>query len=97
MACVRAVTSDDRTTGEWLCVVERTTEGLDMRDDMTVQVEVKAGAPDPEGLVRLLEERLKSDLGIRVTVELVPGASLQQHTYGREGKARRLLDRRFAK
>jgi phenylacetate-CoA ligase len=97
MACVRAVTGDGRTTGEWLCVVERKSEGLDMRDDMTVQVEVKAGAADPEGLTRLLEDRLKSDLGLRVTVELVPAGSLAQYTYGREGKARRLVDRRFAK
>ena len=40
MACVRAVTSDDRTTGEWLCVVERRAAGLNVRDEMTVQVEV---------------------------------------------------------
>jgi hypothetical protein len=30
MACVRAVTSDDRTAGEWLSVVERRTAGLDV-------------------------------------------------------------------
>ncbi len=45
MACVRAVTSDDRTTGEWLCVVERNTSGLDLRDDMTVRVETKGRQP----------------------------------------------------
>jgi phenylacetate-CoA ligase len=97
MACVRAVTSDDRTTGEWLCIVERKAAGLDMRDEMTVQVEVKDGIGDREGLLRLLEDRLRSDLGIRVTVELVAGGSLAQYTYGREGKAKRLLDKRFAK
>jgi phenylacetate-CoA ligase len=97
MACVRAVTSDDRTTGEWLCVVERAAAGLDVRDDMAVQVEVKPGAGDREGLIRVLEDRLKSDLGIRVTVELVAAGSLAAFTYGREGKARRLLDKRFAK
>jgi phenylacetate-CoA ligase len=96
MACVRAVTSEDRTTGEWLCVVERKGSGLDARDDMTVQVEVKEGVADREGLIRVLEDRLKSDLGIRVVAELVPAGSLQQYTYGREGKARRLLDRRSA-
>jgi phenylacetate-CoA ligase len=93
MACVRAVTSDDRTTGEWLCVVERKTSGLDMREDMTVQVEIKDGISGREDLVRILEDRLKSDLGIRVTVELVAAGSLQEFTYGREGKARRLLDK----
>jgi phenylacetate-CoA ligase len=94
MACVRAVTSDDRTTGEWLCVVERRAAGLDVRDDMTVRVETKGDVGDREGLVRVLEDRLKSDLGIRVTVELVPAGSLAEYTYGREGKARRLLDQR---
>jgi phenylacetate-CoA ligase len=97
MACVRAVTSDDRTTGEWLCVVERREAGLEVRDDMTVQVEAKGEVADRGGLVRVLEDRLKSDLGIRVTVELVAAGSLAQFTYAREGKARRLLDRRGQK
>ena len=97
MACVRAVTGDDRTTGEWLCIVERKTSGLDIRDEMTVQVEVKEHATDREDLKHRLEERLKSDLGIRVAVEPVPAGSLAAYTYGREGKARRLIDRRFGK
>jgi phenylacetate-CoA ligase len=97
MACVRAVTSDDRTTGEWLCVVERMTAGLDVREDMTVQVEIKPEVTDRQELIRVLEDRLKSDLGIRVAVELVPAGGLAQFTYGREGKARRLLDKRVAK
>jgi phenylacetate-CoA ligase len=97
MACVRAMTADDRTTGEWLCVVERKTSGLDIRDEMTVQVEVKDHATNREELTRKLEDRLKSDLGIRVTVELVPAGSLAAYTYGREGKAKRLLDTRFGK
>ncbi len=97
MACVRAVTSDDRTTGEWLCVVERKTSGLDIREDMTVQVEVKDSITSRDELIPILEDRLKSDLGIRVTVELVSAGSLREHTYGREGKARRLLDKTRAK
>jgi phenylacetate-CoA ligase len=97
MACVRAVTSDDRTTGEWLCIVERKTSGLDIRDEMTVQVEVKAAAGGGEDLVTLLERRLDNDLGVKVRVELVAAGSLASFTYGREGKARRLLDKRFAR
>jgi phenylacetate-CoA ligase len=97
MACVGAVTGDERTTGEWLCVVERKTAGLDIRDDMTVQVEVKAGVSGADDLKAKLEDRLKSDLGVKVIVELVPAGSLASYTYGREGKARRLLDHRFAK
>ena len=64
---------------------------------MTVKVEARAGALDRPGLVRMLEDRLKSDLGVRVAVELVEAGSLAQFTYGREGKARRLLDTRNAK
>src|SRR5438067_1656240 len=94
MACVRAVTSDDRTTGEWLCVVERRGVGLEIREDMTVQVEVKDGTEGrAEELNRIREDRRKSELGIRVTVELVAAGSLRDYTYGREGKARRLLDK----
>ncbi len=94
MACVGAVTGDDRTTGEWLCVVERKTAGLDIRDEMTVQVEVKAGVSGAEPLKARIEDRLRSDLGIKVIVDLVPAGSLAAYTYGREGKATRLIDRR---
>jgi phenylacetate-CoA ligase len=97
MACLGAVTGDDRTTGEWLCVVERKESGLDIRDEMTVNVEVKEGATDREGLKAKLEDRLKSDLGVKVTVGLVPAGSLASFTYGREGKAKRLVDKRFEK
>ncbi len=89
------MTGDDRTTGEWLCVVERKESGLDMRDEMTVKVEVKEGATDREGLKAKLEDRLRSDLGVKVTVELIPAGSLASYSYGREGKAKRLLDKRF--
>jgi phenylacetate-CoA ligase len=97
MACLSAVTADDRTTGEWLCVVDRKTAGLDIRDEMTVQGEVKPGIADPDQLTGQLADRLRSDLGAKVVVELVPAGSLAAYTYGREGKARRLIDRRFAK
>ena len=35
--------------------------------------------------------------GVKVFVELVPAGSLASYTYGREGKAKRLIDRRFDK
>jgi phenylacetate-CoA ligase len=97
MACLGAVTADDRTTGEWLCVVERKTAGLDIRDEMTVQVEVKADLGGADDLRDKIEDRLKSDLGVKVSVELVAAGSLASFTYGREGKAKRLIDRRFEK
>lgn len=95
MACLNAVQSDARTTGQWLCVVDRITDENDTRDEMTVMVERVDAAVDEQQTVRDLEAGLKIDLGARVTVKLVPAGSLADQTnYGREGKVRRLLDRR---
>lgn len=98
MACLPAVKSDDRTTGEWFCVVDRFTREGVIRDEMTVQVEVRKAAGTTEGLREHLERRLQTDLGVKVSVELVADGSLAPLTnFGQEGKAKRLLDRRFAK
>ncbi len=95
MACLNAVQSDQRSTGQWLCVVDRVGEGGDVRDEMTVRVEYREESVDAAAMRRDLEERLKVDLGARVTVEPVPPGTLADLTnYGREGKVRRLLDRR---
>jgi len=97
MACLRAVRSDARTAGEWICVVERSHEGGEIRDDMTVQVETKSDVTDRAALHQALERELQHDLGVRVKVELVEeGALADIANYKGEGKARRLLDRRFA-
>jgi phenylacetate-CoA ligase len=95
MACLNAVQSDQRTTGQWLCVLDRVGEGGEAREEMTVRVEYRDESVDKEGMRRELEARLKVDLGVRVAVEPVPPGSLADLTnYGREGKVRRLLDRR---
>jgi phenylacetate-CoA ligase len=95
MACLNAVQSDRRSTGQWLCVVERLGEGRDARDEMTVRVEYADENLDTVAMRRNLEARLRDDLGVRVTVEPVPPGSLAELTnFGREGKVRRLLDRR---
>lgn len=98
MACLPAVQSDARTTGQWICVVDRHESGGVPRDDMVVRVEVRKDAGSRDGLKDHLERRLKSDLGVKVDVELVEEASLVEiANLGREGKPRRLLDRRFKK
>ena len=98
MACLNAVRSDPRTTGEWICLVDRNTAGGVIRDDMTVQIEIKQDCGGIDGLAAELGERLKQDLGIKVGVELVAeGALAESANIGKEGKARRLIDRRFAK
>ena len=96
MACLDAIKADSRSTGEWLCVVERVGEGLSGKDEMTVKVEYKEGSTDLDGFRLQLEQNLKSDLGVRVAVEAVPAGSLSPLTGygGAEGKVKRLLDKR---
>jgi phenylacetate-CoA ligase len=98
MACLPAIKSDPRTTGEWICVAERLTDKGVIRDEMTVRVEVLRGVESVAGLKEHLEKRLQGDLGVKVAVELVEEGALAEVTnLGREGKAKRLLDRRFLK
>ncbi|MFI4988526.1 MAG: phenylacetate--CoA ligase family protein [Alphaproteobacteria bacterium] len=98
MACLPAVNSDKRTTGQWLCIVDRHERAGVIRDEMTVKIEVRRDAGGVDGLVERLAKRLQSDLGVKVDVELVEEGSLAEAAnVGREGKARRLLDRRFRK
>ena len=68
------------------------------RDEMEVRIEVRKDAASREGLQELLEQRLKDDLGLAVRVGLVEEGSLAElaNTNGREGKPRRLVDRRPA-
>jgi phenylacetate-CoA ligase len=95
MACLSAVRSDTRTTGEWFCVVDRFIRGGVIRDEMTVKVELRSDATAVDDLKTLLERRLHNDLGVKVAVELVrPGELNDVANLRREGKPRRLLDRR---
>ena len=98
MACLPAVRSDPRTTGEWVCVVERVDVAGVPRDEMEVHIEVHRETASREGLLEALEKRLKEDLGVVVRVQLVDEGSLAEiaNTNGREGKPRRLIDRRPA-
>lgn len=98
MACLSTVRSDARTTGEWVCVVDRSVADGVIRDSMTVRIEVRRDAGNMDGLRETLAARLKDDLGVAVDVELVPEGSLgEAANLGREGKARRLIDRRHGK
>jgi phenylacetate-CoA ligase len=98
MACLPAIKSDKRTTGEWICIADRTERDGVLREEMTVRVEVLREATKLDGLKEHLEKRLQGDLGVKVAVELVPEGSLAEAAnLGREGKARRLIDRRHQK
>ena len=95
MACLAAIRSDARSTGEWLCVAEKTQENGVLGEKLIVRVEVRKDAGSRDGMVEGLERRLKEDLGIRVALELVEEGELAPLTnFGREGKVRRLLDLR---
>ena len=98
MACLRAIKSDPRTTGEWICVVRRDESDGVPRDEMEVRVEVRRTAPSREGLAEVLSRRLREDLGVGVEVTLHDEGALAElaNTAGGEGKARRLLDQRKA-
>ena len=95
-SCLSAIKSDKRTSGEWLCVLDRIEKDGVLREEMTVRVEVKSQAGALDGLADHLRDRLKTDLGLKVDVELVPEGSLAEFSKGStgEGKARRILDHR---
>jgi phenylacetate-CoA ligase len=96
MACLSAVKSDRRTTGEWFVIAERRRQDNVLRDGLTVRVEVRDDAGSIEGLEEHMRERLRVDLGLKVDVELVEeGALAELANLGREGKPRRLKDLRF--
>jgi len=94
MACLSAIRSDPRTTGEWICIPRRVAQGGALREEMIVKVEVLANAGSWEGLQEHLERRLKEDLGIKTPVELVAEGQLTETNVGKEGKPLRLLDQR---
>jgi phenylacetate-CoA ligase len=87
------IAEDERSTGEYLCVVERT--GPDGRDEMSVLVEVAAAAVDRRALQQALERRLHEALAVKVAVNLVERGELEKHTgLSKSTKPKRLLDRR---
>ncbi|CUR55528.1 putative coenzyme F390 synthetase II [metagenome] len=85
---------DDRSTGEFLCVVENIGTGLSARERMTVRLEAKHDV-DEKALGDDMADRLKVLFGVAVDVEIVPAGSLAPMTgLGGEGKVKRLLDLR---
>ena len=94
-ACLPAVTSDARTSGRWVCIVEKRPEQDRIGEEMTVQVEVRGDVAEAAGLKEHIERRLHDDLGVRIAVQLVPDGSLEE--YWRESKPKLLIDRRYDK
>lgn len=94
MACLPAIKSDKRTTGEWVCEAYiRETNG-ESREELAVHVEVRKDAGGLDGLKEHLEGRLKADLGLSLEVRLVEEGSLATEGHLGEGKVKRLIERR---
>ena len=96
MACLPAIRSDPRTTGEWLCEAYVATRDGREREELAVHIEVRKDAPSRDGLQQHLEARLHADLGVAVEVRLVGEGELATKANLGEGKANRLLERRPA-
>lgn len=87
------ITTDARTTGEYVCIVEQV--GAAARDEMTVLVEVSDPALDKSALQQELEQRFREVLGVKVGVEPADRGSLDQYTgVTQTSKIKRLVDRR---
>ena len=87
----RVVCEDSRVQPDWFVVVERRGN----RDEMIVRVETKAPAADYDALREHLEDRLRSQLDIKILVEPVaPGATDDATGKGVVGKLRRIRDDR---
>jgi phenylacetate-CoA ligase len=85
------VSENPASTGEYVCIVERSEAG---REDMTVMVEA-ATAEAKGGLERALVTRLKEALGVTLTVQAVDRGALDELTgLSKTSKIRRLIDRR---
>lgn len=94
LACQSAVTKDDRTTGDYICVVRYVGEGISRREEMTVRIERKSADVDSAALEAAMRQALYKDLGVKVDVEIVEPGALAEFTRLGKDKVRRLLDLR---
>jgi phenylacetate-CoA ligase len=95
LACMEAVSRDERTNGEYICVVSHAGEGLGIHEKFVVRVERRSTDVDAKALRASLDAALHRDLGVRVEVEIVDPGTLAVHTgLGTQNKTKRLLDLR---
>lgn len=87
------LTEDPAATGEYVCRVAR----AGTRDEMTVVVEMRAGAPRDAAAAGRIAALLRRSLGVEVAVALVgPGETAPLTQVEQRQKPIRLIDERFA-
>ena len=86
------VSADPRTTGEYVCFLDRDERG---RDEMTVQFEALQNSEPAAPLESSLKSRLKEALGVSVIVKAVGRGEVAKFTGLTDtSKIKRLIDRR---
>ncbi len=87
------VAADQRTNGEFFCVIEAV--GESRSDELTVMVEVRDPAKNAAIVKEDIERRLKEVIGLRTTVTPVGLKELDPHTgVSQTSKVKRLIDKR---
>jgi phenylacetate-CoA ligase len=88
-----AVAEDNRSNGEYFCVIERV--GESGREELTVMIEVPMLAAHGAAAKENLERRLREVIGLRTIVSPVAAHALDPHTgLSQTSKVKRLLDKR---
>jgi phenylacetate-CoA ligase len=88
-----AVAEDDRSNGEYFCLIERV--GESGREELTVMIEVPELAAHGAEVRENLERRLREVIGLRTIVTPVGAHALDPHTgLSQTSKIKRLLDKR---
>jgi len=90
------VLEDNRTNGEYVCIVETTDQNG--REDLTVKVEAASADVPRKELADELAARFKDALSVKLVVEIVDRGALDQFTgLSSTSKIKRLIDRRTKK
>jgi phenylacetate-CoA ligase len=89
------VAADNRSNGEFFCIIERV--GESGREELTVMVEVSDPAAHAGAVKEDIERRLKEVIGLRTNVVTVGLKELDPYTgTSQTSKVKRLLDKRKA-
>lgn len=87
------ICADNRSTGEFVCIVEHV--GVDNRDEMTVLAEVSDPETQAASFKHDLEQRLREALSVKIAVKPVAKGETDEFTgLSKTSKIKRVVDRR---